>query len=648
MTAGAAELLLAELARCGIELQVHGDRLRFRPQAAVTPDLLERLKRHKAELLALMQGHAVGQLARSVQNHSADGGTPYVLVMDRIGLDAVAGALNRAWLVGVDVETTGLDPRADRVRLLQLSLDTVGGGRFIYIIDAIQVDPSPLWEGLAEKMLVIHNAAFDLAFLARLGFRPGGKVYDTMLLAQLLAAGTADRVTLAACCGRYLGISLDKAHQRDDWTGPLTDAQLAYAAADVNVLAPLLTALTDKISAEGLSHAAMTEQRCLPAVLWMAGNGVAVDRDAWQALAHGVDEESGRLCEQLDAIAPPRPGARDGGPAWNWNSQPQVLEALRLAGCRVNDTRDETLAAVDHSLAQLLRRYREKRTLGGTYGAAWLKYVAADGRVYADWHQCGAKTGRMSSGKPNLQNLPRDAAYRGCFAAPVGRVLVKADYSQIELRIAAKVANEQRMIEAYRLGDDLHTLTARQLTGRKEVSKEERQLAKPINFGLIYGLGADSLMRTARWDYGVEMSKAHADRYRRRFFAAWPGIARWHQQLKRQQAGGVTETRTLTGRRMIVKPDYWHGGRANYIVQGTGGDGIKLALALLWERRDQCPGAFPVLAVHDEIVVECDADQADAVVGWQKGAMVDAMAPLIDPVPVGPVAPKVGKTWGVE
>jgi DNA polymerase I len=267
-----------------------------------------------------------------------------------------------------------------------------------------------------------------------------------------------------------------------------------------------------------------------------------------------------------------------------------------------------------------------------------------DERLRCDWKQMGAKTGRMSSRAPNLQNLPR-GEYRRCFKAPPGRVLIKADYSQIELRIAAKVANEERMIAAYQRGEDLHTLSARQLTGRQEITKQERHLAKPINFGLIYGLGVASLRTKAKAEYGVEMSRAEAERYRNAFFKGWPGIVRWHRQLKAQVPRGVNETRTLTGRRVIVDGNWWYGGRANYILQGTGGDGIKQALGLLWERREEVAGAFPVLVVHDEIVVECAADQAEVVTGWLKQAMVDAMAQLLDPVPVEAEA-NGGTSWG--
>jgi ribonuclease D len=113
----------------------------------------------------------------------------------------VAGAIGGATLIGLDTETTGLNPRTDQVRLLSLNCDT-NDGRFTYIVDVLQVDPSPLWEALAEKELVLHNAAFDLAFLSRLGFTPG-TVHDTMLLAQLLAAGTFDKCSLEAAASSW-------------------------------------------------------------------------------------------------------------------------------------------------------------------------------------------------------------------------------------------------------------------------------------------------------------------------------------------------------------------------------------------------------------------------------------------------------------
>src|SRR5262249_1960405 len=157
-------------------------------------------------------------------------------------------------------------------------------------------------------------------------------------------------------------------------------------------------------------------------------------KGAWQALARAADEEADRLRRELDRAAPTKPGELFDG--WNWDSPAQVKQALALAGCEVEGTADEQLAGAGHPLADLVRRYRDARKRGGTYGAGWLKHVSPDGRVYPSWRQIGSRAGRMSCSGPNMQQLPR-GEYRRCVAAPPGRVLVKADYSQIELRIAA-------------------------------------------------------------------------------------------------------------------------------------------------------------------------------------------------------------------
>jgi DNA polymerase-1 len=247
----------------------------------------------------------------------------------------------------------------------------------------------------------------------------------------------------------------------------------------------------------------------------------------------------------------------------------------------------------------------------------------------------------MSCRSPNMQQLPR-GDYRRCVRAPEGRVLVKADYSQIELRIAAKITSDPAMLDAYRQGLDLHTLTARQLLGKQEVTKADRQIAKSANFGLLYGMGAKGYRMYARTNYGLEMTEAEAARYRQAFFAAYPGLARWHAQTRQRRA---TESRTLAGRRRLFDEKTPDTHRLNSPVQGTGADGLKAALSLLWQRRDQAPGAFPVLAVHDEIVLECPIDLAEAAAVWLRQAMLDGMAPLVEPVPVE-VEVRTAPTWG--
>jgi DNA polymerase-1 len=568
----------------------------------------------------------------------AAGGLAYTLVRSADGLRTVSQALDESDVVGLDTETTGLDPRADRVRLLQLATD-----RGVFVVDCFAADPRPLFDALAGKELVAHNAAFDLQFLARLGFAPD-TVRDTMLLSQLLHGTRKPKGFhgLAAVLGRELDTEVGKAEQTSDWSGALAPGQFEYAARDVAFLLPLYRTLSEKIRDAGLGRVAGVESRCLPAVAWLARSGVPFDRAAWEAPAREARAQADALAVRLDDAAPARDGCLTREGAWNWNAPEQVKEAFARAGVGLDATDDDSLAGCDHPLADLLRRYRAASRLATTYGPRWLRHVAPDGRVYAGWRQIGSDAGRMSCSAPNLQQLPRLAAYRRCVRAPEGRVLVKADYSQIELRVAARVSGDPNMLDAYRRGEDLHALTARRVLGTGEVTKEHRQLAKALNFGLLYGMGALGFRRYARAIYGLALTDRQARDYRQVFFDAYPGLAAWHRKVRRDHQ---PVTWTLGGRRRLIGDDEPDTYRLNSPVQGTGSDGLKAALALLWERRAGCPGAFPVLAVHDEIVVECDAGGADAAGAWLKEAMLDGMAPLIDPVPVE-VEVSVGGAWG--
>jgi DNA polymerase-1 len=571
-----------------------------------------------------------------------DGGEGvYRLVTTDADLGTVLATIGESILVALDTETTGLTPRTDRVRLLSIATDK---DDVVHLIDCSAISPAPLWDVLREKTIVGHNLAFDLIFLRGIGFEPG-HVADTMLLSQLLHGTRKGKGFhgLAATVKRELGGNLNKAEQRSDWTGTLTDEQLQYAALDAAVLLPLYEALQVMIRETKQEQVASIEARCLPAMAWLASSGIPFDKVAWDALAVEAKRRAEALTDRLDEEAPTRPGHLSRQGAWDWNSQAQVKEAFALVGVTLEKTDDDALAGVAHPLAALVRDYRSASKMASTYGSGWTKEAYHEGRLYAGWRQLGCVTGRMSSSSPNMQNLPGDPRYRACFRAPEGRVLVKADYSQIELRIAARIANDKAMLDAYVRREDLHTLTAARMTGKPlgEVTAAERKLAKPVNFGLIYGLGVNSLRQKAKADYGLDLGEDEARRYKAAFFAAYRSIDAWHRQIKREQA---TETRTLAGRRAVVEADGFYGGKANYMVQGTGGDGVKLALAILWERRTECVGTFPVLVVHDEIVVECDAGQADAVKAWLKKAMIDAMASLIDPVPVE-VEVKVGRTW---
>jgi DNA polymerase I-like protein with 3'-5' exonuclease and polymerase domains len=573
-----------------------------------------------------------------VSSDSRVRGEGYTLIRRQGDLQAVLQALDESATVGIDVETTGLNRRTDKVRLLTLATE-----RGTWLVDCFAVDLVPLFSQLTEKTLVAHNAAFDLGFLMARGFVPDS-VRDTMLMSQVLYAGQVGpnrerlRHTLQDCVGRELGQTLNKGLQDSDWSRTLTREQLEYATLDAQALVPLAEKLEAKIKVAQLEGIADLEHRCLPALVWLGRSGVAFSTDTWQGLVARAEAASARLGRELDLVAPAAAQPAMFGGAWNWDSPEQVKQALAAVGCPVESTDDDALAKVNHPLAGLLRDYREGRKKCTTYGKDWLQHVADDGRVYASWRQIGAASGRMSCSAPNLQQLPR-GDYRKCFQAPPGRVLVKADYSQIELRIAAKVSGDAAMLAAYQAGQDLHTLTAQRVLGIGQVSREQRQLAKALNFGLLYGMGARGFQSYAKSTYGVELTPEQATAYRDAFFNAYPGLRRWH----RSQPDQTIATRTLLGRRRLHVEKFTE--KLNTPVQGTGADGLKQALALLWERREQVPGAFPVLAVHDEIVIECDTGQAQAVSAWLRQAMIDGFGSWLDPVAVD-VEVKIAPSWG--
>lgn len=297
-------------------------------------------------------------------------------------------------------------------------------------------------------------------------------------------------------------------------------------------------------------------------------------------------------------------------------SPKQLLAALQEMGIPIKNTRKETLIPLQEQypvLSKLLEYRRATKALS-TYAEGYETLINPHThRLHPHLNQCGAVTGRFSCDKPNLQNVPRDQRIKGCFEPAPGHVLVKADYSQIELRIAAKVSGEPRMIEAYQNGQDLHTLTASFLLHKPiaQVTSDERRLAKAVNFGLIYGMQSYGFQTYVRTNYGVSLSLPEADRYREQFFKTYPGLLDWHDRVKQEHADTC---RTLGGRLR-----HWEGEAPfteiiNAPVQGTSADITKLAIATFREARDSLPQTLDaklLMQVHDEIVLEVPIAQAD-------------------------------------
>lgn len=594
-----------------------------------------------------------------------------------------ADAIRAADMVALDIETTGLNPRHDQISVVALAVP----GHAPVLFDVLEKPVERLFPFLEGKTLLMHNGLFDLSFLMAKGFTPH-RVIDTMLLSQILLAGIRDAGHgLKDVVKRFLGRDLSKEEQLSDWgRRPLTKKQTDYAREDAGVLLDLYPVLQSEIEQAGLAEVADIEMRFLPALVEMTLNGMPFDYEAWCRLSKQQEAEAARLWEEVKKMLPPRPAkvtklktkTKVEPQTWNLNSPKQVLELFDLLGIErpvmpdgTVSTNDSALALIDHPFVTLLRQYRKAAKRASAFGPFWHQGMADErdwaqamnpgGRIWPKWWQIGGRmeggdvlggvaTGRMSSSHPNMQQVPRDKNYRLCFAAPKGRKIIKCDLSQIELRIAARISEDQSMLRAYLTGEDLHKKTAAAITGKAldEVTKADRQLAKAVNFGFLYGMGASKFRYYAAKSYGVLLTEEEAADARETFFNLYPGLRIWHSDIGErrrsdEEAGRTSQTRTLWGRRRIGIEKFTE--MTNTPVQGTGADGLKLAAAMMWERRGEWPSLRLLGVVHDEVIVEADEADAEGVAEWMKAIMCEAFAPKLDPVPVEAEA-TIGQTWG--
>lgn len=244
------------------------------------------------------------------------------------------------------------------------------------------------------------------------------------------------------------------------------------------------------------------------------------------------------------------------------------------------------------------------------------------------------------------QEVVSIATTTGTFVAE-GLMSHNCDFSQIELRIAAEMAKDRTLIEAYNEERDMHTMTAERIFGRsladmsKDEAKRARAIGKTANFALLYGQGADSFLIYTRTNAKITLTPAEAKRYRQAFFDAYPGLKRWHARTPSDE---VIATRTLLGRRRLGVKNFTQ--KLNTPVQGTGGDMLKMAIGDLWRDRAAYPDANLIMAIHDELVYECPTEQAEEVGAWVQTTMEAAGQRFLKLVPCKTGDPEIGPSWG--
>ena len=599
----------------------------------------------------------------------ASGFGPYSTITTEAALREFLAEIATCGFVAIDTETDGLD--ALRAPLIGLSL-AVAPGRAAYL---------PLrHEGLAEQvplaaaiaaigpvltdrntLKIYQNAKFDMLVMEHAGFPPSAPFDDAMLISYAQEGGMHGH-TLDELSRLHLGhtpISYDEitgtGRNRIPFRQVPIERATAYAAEEADVTLRLWQALRPRLRFNsGLAVYEQVERRLLPVLLTMERAGIKVDADDLRRMS--VDFEQRMMVIERDIH-------RLVGREFNVGSAKQLGEVLfdemKLGGGRRMKTGAwgtdasvlQTLADQGNELPARILDWRQLQKLKSTYADALVGEINPDtGRVHTSYAQAIASTGRLSSNDPNLQNIPirteEGSRIRHAFIAEPGHVLVSADYSQIELRLLAHVADIPALRESFARGEDIHARTASEVFGIPMAGMDPmtRRRAKAINFGIIYGISGFGLAR----QLGITPGEART--YIDAYFVRYPGIRTFMERTKEEARinGYVT---TPFGRRCWVPgiADKNHARRAyaerqaiNAPLQGGGADIIKRAMVRLPKAlREAGLKSRLLLQVHDELLFEAPEDEVPALTALARQVMESAAALSVPLV----VETGTGRTW---
>jgi len=504
-----------------------------------------------------------------------------------------------------------------------------------------------------------HDIKADLIVLQRHGLALDGLEVDTMLAAYLLDANRSNQALepLALEQVGYKAVEEDMVRGKGAKARPFAElppeAVLDYAGERVDLALQLADSLGPLLEREGLGGVYRDLERPLvPILAALEQVGVRVDVQALASQATRVDRELGELSAEI---------YRQAGETFNINSPKQLAEVLfdrlklpvlkRTGSTRSASTAVEVLEelAQSHDLPRMILDWRGLAKLKGTYIDALPTLVNPDtGRVHTQFNQAVAATGRLSSSDPNLQNIPIRTALgreiRRAFVAEAGSLLISADYSQIELRVLAHLSGDEMLIAAFERGDDIHDQTALRVFGPDSAlpPHELRRRAKIINYALLYGKTAFTLAK----DIGVP--QAAAQQFIDAYFTGFPRVREFiDQTLEQARRTGVVKT--MFGRRRLVPEVASRNGQirasaervtVNMPIQGTAADILKRAMIDVdGALRARPTRARMILTVHDELLFEAPASEADDIAELVRRTMAGAVAlrvPLDVDVGVGP------------
>jgi DNA polymerase-1 len=588
--------------------------------------------------------------------------TDYTTILDEASLDEWLNALSNSELIAVDTETTSLD--AQQARLVGLSFCiTPRKAAYLPLAHSYAGVPAqlPFDETLAKLKPLLEdpklkkvgqNLKYDAIVLQHHGINLQGIAFDTMLESYVTEAGMTrhDMDTLAMRHLDHKTISFKEIAGigKKQLTFDQIDLSQAapYAAEDADITLRLHRSLIPEIEKIPSISKLFTEieMPLLPVLARTETNGVLLDANllGQQSLELGVKlDEIEKACykaaDEVFNIASPKQIQvilydKLGLPILKKTpkGQPSTAESVLL-----------DLANEGHTLPQLILEHRGMAKLKSTYTDKLPKLInPSTGRVHTSYHQAVAATGRLSSSDPNLQNIPirteEGRRIREAFIAAPGYKLLAADYSQIELRLMAHLSGDERLVEAFKQGKDVHSATAAEVfeVGLEEVNLEQRRRAKAINFGLIYGMSAFGLARQ------LSIGRNEAEDYISLYFSRYPGVKIYMDEMRKIAADqGYVET--LYGRRLYLpeihsrnynRRQYAERTAINAPMQGSAADLIKLAMIEVdrWLRKE-APDTLMILQVHDELVLEvpeADLETAEHKIVELMVSVADLRVPL--------------------
>ncbi len=542
-------------------------------------------------------------------------------------------------LFGIDTETApfsqyittvraGLSPHLSQVRLLQ-----VFDGKNTVVFDLFNIrDTSLFIPFLTSKRFVAHNALFDLQYFLGLGVSDM-QLGCTRILAKLLFHATYPLdsgldASLANLCEQFLGTKIFKNQQKSNWGDPdLTFEQVEYAALDAVAVLRLAEKLAPGLTRYGLERVYKVARDAQTGLAKMQMNGLGFDVETHKSMIDVWRDDAFEAKKRVIKIT----GLKDvtSHQVAGWLKDNLPAETLRVwpktPGGKLSTDAHAFADFSDLEMIAPFLEFQKATTLAGTFGQGLIDQInPATGRLHSGYNICGARTGRLSCSKPNQQNFPRDLSFRALFVARPGKKLLSADYSQIELRVAAELSRDKNMLKVYRDGEDIYKVTAAKLNRKRveDVTKAERQVAKALALGLLFGLGSAKFAHYARKGYGVEISQGDAERSIEKFREIYPEYREW--QL--DQASNAKETclvYTPCGKRRRLPADETFGNSMNHPIQGGAAEVLLHAVADLEKKSRQYN--FSLLnTVHDEVVLEIEENSENEISKVVEESMVNA------------------------